>query len=185
MIENAINLVNATIPILEILSEHGIGISAFIAIITLFVVVGEMFYRRYLQKKQHEHENEIERSRQEHDKRAAKEQIIKHLKRFIQTEENDMFKIEDRHQEKIAEVRNDFQKTLMDLDKNRIVFPENILEELLAFTDKIRDLSKQRLVQSGARGRNPDMEKEQIQIREDKGNKLVKEAKEFIEKLEK
>lgn len=121
--------------------------------------------------------------REEHNKRAVNEEIIKHLKRFIETEEKGAYKIGDRHQEKIAEVRNDFKKALMDIDKDRIWLPQNILGELLKFTDKIKVLSEQRLVRSQARGLNPEMEEEQIRTREKKGNTLVEEAKMFIVKL--
>ena len=144
-----------------------------------------MFFKRYLQKKQHEHEKEMERLRQEHDKQAAKEQIIKQLKRFISAEKNDISKIADWHQEKIAEVGNDLKKTLMDIDKNRILFSQIILEELFVFRDKVRDLSGIQLHPSEARELNPDFWHNQIQNREKKGNELIEEARGFIKKLEK
>lgn len=68
------------------LSDYWQVLTALAAIITIFVLVIGMFFKRYLQKKQHEHEKEMERLRQEHDKQAAKEQIIKQLKRFISAE---------------------------------------------------------------------------------------------------
>jgi len=136
-------------------------------------------------KEANEISKNIQKKQHEYDKEIAKQQIIRHLKRFIRTEESDMFKIEDMHQEKITKVGNDFNEILMSIDKDKIGVPQNILGELLEFTDKIRDLSKQRLVLSQVHGRNLDMEKEQKRIREEKGNKLIEDAKEFIEKLEK
>ena len=138
-----------------------------------------------VQKKQYEHEKEMERLRQEHDKQVAKEQIIKQLKRFISTEENGISKIDDWHQEKIAEVGNDLKETLKNIEINKISFPQNIEEELFVFKDRIRDVSKIRLVPLRVRGPNQDFEKIQIQNREKRGNKLVEEAREFIKKIEK
>lgn len=112
-------------------------------------------------------------------------EIIKHLERFISTEEDDLSKIDVTHQEKIAEVGNDFKTALGNIDKNKILFRKKILGDLLAFRDKIRDVSEIRLVSSRARGLNPDFENIQIQNRENGGNELIEDAKEFIEKLEK
>ena len=137
-----------------------------------------------VQKKQYEHEKEMERLRQEHERRTAKEEIKTYLERFISIEEDDSLKIDIAHQEKIAEVGNDFKTALLNIDKNKIQFSQNILEELLAFRDKIKDLSKIRLVSSKARGLNPDFENVQIQNRKEKGEKLIEEARNLIKKLE-
>lgn len=137
-----------------------------------------------VQKKQYEHEKEMERLRQEHNRHIAKEEIKTYLERFISTEEDDSLKIDIAHQEKIAEIGNDFKMALEDIDKNKILFPKNILEESLSFRDKVRDLSEIRLVPSRTRGLNPDFENVQIQNRKDKGTELVEEAREFIKKIE-
>ncbi|MGB3459252.1 MAG: hypothetical protein WBB08_08160 [Halobacteriota archaeon] len=182
---NMISSVKILSGIWNFLSDYWQVLTALAAIITIFVLVIGMFFKRYLQKKQHEHEKEMERLRQEHDKQAAKEQIIKQLKRFISAEKNDISKIADWHQEKIAEVGNDLKKTLMDIDKNRILFSQIILEELFVFRDKVRDLSGIQLHPSEARELNPDFWHNQIQNREKKGNELIEEARGFIKKLEK
>jgi len=168
----------------KFLSDYWQVLTALAAIITIIVLVIGMFFKRYLQKKQHEHEKEMERLRQEHDKQAVKEQIIKHLKRFISAEENGISKIDDWHQEKIAEVGNDFKKTLENIDKNKILFPKNILEELLLFRDKIRDLSEMRSFPSKTHRLNLDFKNIQIQTRKEKGNEFIEEAREFIKKIE-
>ena len=116
---------------------------------------------------------------------AAKKEIIKHLERFVSVEEDDSLKIDVAHQEKIAEVGNDFKKTLGNIDKNKILFSKNILEELLLFRDKIRDLSKIRSFPSKTHRLNLDFENIQIQTREEKGNESVEKARDFIKKLRK
>ena len=137
-----------------------------------------------IQKKQHEHEKEMERLRQEHDKQVAKEQITRHLKQFIRTEEMELSKIDDWHQEKIAEVGNDLKETLKIIDENKILFSKNILEELLLLRDKMRDLSEIRLFPSKAHRLNLDFENIQISSRKEKGEKLIKEARNLIKKFE-
>jgi hypothetical protein len=84
-----------------------------------------------------------------------------------------------------VEIGNDFEETLNNIDTNKILFGQNIVEELFVFKDKIRDLSEIRLVVSIANGRNPNFENIQIQNRKGKGNELVAEARGFIKKLEK
>ena len=168
----------------KFLSDYWQELTALTSILIIVTGVGGMFFKRYLQKKQHEHEKEMKRLRQEHDKQAVKEQIITHLKRFILAEENGLSRIDDWHQEKIAEVGNDLKESLKNIEINKILFPQNIVEELFAFKDKIRDLSKIRLVPSSIRGLNNDFEKFQIQNREKRGKELVEEAREFIKKIE-
>ena len=142
MIENATNLTSA------INLENLIDIKLAVAIITSILVgVGLFLKYMYYRRK----------------KMAAKKEIIKHLERFISAEEDDSLKIDVEHQEKIAEVENDFKTALVNIDKNKILFRKKILGELLTFRDKIRDLSKIRLFPSRARGRNPDFENVQIQ----------------------
>lgn len=162
MIENATNLASTTNLV------NLIDIKLAVTIITSILVgVGLGFkYIHYRRKKM-----------------AAKKEIIKHLERFISTEEDDSLKIDVEHQEKIAEVGNDFKTALVNIDKNKIIFRKKILGELLAFRDKIRNLSKIRLVPSRARGLNHDFENIQIQNREKKGNELVDKARELIEKF--
>jgi len=190
MFENVSNSMNTTSyiwllsGIWKFLSDYWQVLTALAAIITIIVLVIGMFFKRYLQKKQHEHEKEMEQLRQEQDKQAKTEQIIIHLKRFISTEENGISKIDDWHQEKIAEVGNDLKETLKNIDINKILFQQNIVEELFVFKDKIRDLSEIRLVPSRARGLNQDFEIIQIQNRETKGNELIEGANKLIKKLE-
>jgi hypothetical protein len=168
----------------KFLSDYWQVLTALAAIITIIVLVIGMFFKRYLQKKQHEHEKKMEQLRQEQNKQAKTEQIITHLKRFISTEENGISKIDDWHQEKIAEIGNDLKIALVDIDSNNILFLQNILEELFIFRDKVRDLSKIRSVSSRVRELIPNFENSQIQNRENKGNELVEEAREFVKKIE-
>jgi hypothetical protein len=160
---------NATILTNQMILANLIDIITIIGTIaSIFVVVGLVFkYIHYRRKK-----------------KAAKKEIIKHLERFISTEEDNISKIDNRHQEKIAEVGNDFKTTLVNIDKNKILFSKNILEELFSFRDKIRDLSEIRLVSSKARGLNQNFENIQIQTRGEKGKELIEEAREFITKIE-
>ena len=127
----------------------------------------------------------VQKKQYEHDRQVAKEQIIRYLKEFVLTEENGLSKIDNRHQEKIAEVGNDFKKMLMNFDKNETMFPRKVLEELPVFINKIRNISEIRLMPSRVRGSNQDFENNQIQNREKKGNELIEEARGFIKKLEK
>lgn len=162
MPENATILTNLMIlaNLIDIMTVIG-------AIASVFVVVGLVFkYIHYRRKKM-----------------AAKKEIIKHLERFISVEEDDSLKIDVAHQEKIAEVGNDFKTALVNIDKYKILFWKNILGDLLTFRDKIRDLSKIKLVPSKTRGLNPDFENIQIQNRKDKGADLIEEARELIEKI--
>jgi membrane protein implicated in regulation of membrane protease activity len=55
----------------KFLSDYWQVLTALAAIITIFILVIGMFFKRYLQKKQHEHERETERLRQEHDKQVV------------------------------------------------------------------------------------------------------------------
>jgi len=73
MLENATNLTNTTsgIGVLRglggFLSDYWQELSALAAIITIISVVIGLFFKRYLQKKQHEHEKEMEKLRQEYE----------------------------------------------------------------------------------------------------------------------
>ena len=95
MIENATNLTNTTACVrvlgvgLEFLSDYwkALALAALLAIVS--GVIG-LFFKMYLQKKQHEHEKEMEKLRQDYDEKirqqpilAVNNQIISRLEQFV------------------------------------------------------------------------------------------------------
>ena len=194
MIENATNLTSTTNL------ANSIDIKLAVAIISFVLVGVGLFFKlkgwhtakeaneiakeaNRISEEINETSKIIQKKQREQDRQAAKEQIIIRLERFISVEENGILKIDDRHQEKIAEIGNDFKKTLENIDINKILFPKGHLREMTSVRDKIQNLSEIRLVPSRTRGLNSELEDLQIQNREKKGKELIEKARELIEKI--
>lgn len=194
MIENATNLTSTTNL------ANSIDIKLAVAIISSVLVGVGLFFKlkgwytakeaneiakeaNRISEETNETSKNIQKKQREQDRQVAKEQIIIHLERFISVEENGILKIDNRHQEKIAEIGNDFKKTLENIDINKILFPKWHLREMTSVRDKIQNLSEIRLVPSRTRGLNSEFEDIQIQNREKKGKELIEKARELIEKI--
>lgn len=168
MIENTTNLTNATnlvnsIDIIPIVTGIIIAIVAGIGLVFEWIQ-----YRKY--------------------KRAAKEQIIKHLEQFILLEETKkgIVKLDDYYQIKIEGIGNDLKDTLKNIDKKLILFPQDFLKNARAIVDKILTLSKRRNIDTkGYDALMAPVVEDRIKMRENAGNELVEKAKELIVKLEK
>jgi hypothetical protein len=198
MIENVTNLTNTTSCVgvwrgfLLFLSDYWQGLSALAALITTISVVIGLFFRWYLQKKQHIHEKEMEKLRQDYDEKirqqpilAAINLIISRLEQFVSCwgelkKSGDKAKL----RKQMTEIGNELKIEVKYVEKNLMSFPQDSLKKTNAIADEITIFSKMRGVITVGHDSLFDLTG-QLRIKKVvEGNKLVERVKEFIGELQ-
>ena len=196
MLGNATNLTNTTACLgvwrgfWKFLSDYWQELSALAAIITIILVVIGLFFRRYLQKKQHEHDIKMLKLQQEQPKEEAKGILKRRLEQFISCWTGVKEK-EKRIKRKYIHL--DFQNDLLvcgntlksAIEKEERLLPETIVDEANNIVDTFIDLANSLGWRISGTWAASDAQKQQkYQEVLEEGDRIVKKTKALIEELE-
>lgn len=198
MLENATNLTNATSCVgvwrgfLLFLSDYWRELSALAAIITTISVVIGLVFRWYLQKKQHIHEKEMEKLRQDYDEKirqqpklVAKNQLKSCLEEFASFGDGEQIILlrdqkREELQKKVSELGNEFEIVIKSIEK-QLLLPQDIFNDAKNMAKGIKNLSPKIFYRVML---DEEVMKQRDREVVDEWNELMKRAKKFIEELQ-
>ena len=192
MLENATNLTNTTSCVgilgglLLFFSDYWRELSALAAIITTILVVIGLVFRWYLQKKQHEHEEKMQRSEQEYPKHEAKRILKERLEWFVSCWEGDKGiliegdkKRKKELKKKLLELGNGLKKKV---DEKVDLLPQSVARKAEDIANNIINFSN-KITHGEVANENVERTKRINKKLIDEGDKLIEKVKKLIKKL--